>query len=313
MSPFAKLRMAEAMLMAESPAGVKELIADAIKDVSNGPNSAFLPTRRGIGWTAGNVETTAQALAAVFWAGSHAELQPKLARWLALPDGSTWRTGEDMATTTWVLSNYARLHPDPNRVGEVEVVVSGASVRSTPAKYGDVALIDIPASLLKAGENKLELRRTEAGEAFYSVDASVYLPRFGETVEGVRVLRRFEVQNDAGTWEELNRNVKPGEPVRVTIVSWGDDIPDAMRIVEPIPAGFEFIDGESDYASREEVRDGAVIHYLVNRGAPQIFRYYLRAEAEGSLSALPVTAKYMRRPADRGQSQGIRLEVQVGK
>ncbi|HWA82714.1 MAG TPA: hypothetical protein VG820_04740, partial [Fimbriimonadaceae bacterium] len=75
----------------------------------------------------------------------------------------------------------------------------------------------------------------------------------------------------------------------------------------------EFVDGEASYGSDEEVRDGAVIHYLVNQGAPQVFRYYIRAEAEGLLTALPAFAEYIRRPADRGQSNGDRLEVRVGK
>lgn len=311
LSPYAKLEMAEAMVASQSPGGANELAEDAIKDISEGPNSAFLPTREGIGWTAGNVETTAEALAALFRLGTHPELQAKLAKWLVTPNGDYWRSTDEDATVVWTLSSYSTQHPDPSRVGDVEILVNGTSVKSTPARYGDVALATIPRNLLKSGDNSLVLKRTEDGEAFFSVDASVYVPELGETVHGVRVLRRFEVRNDAGIWVELNRKVKPGEPVRCTVIAWGDDIPDALRIVEPIPAGFEFVDGEASYSSREEVRDGAVVHYLINQGAPQTFRYYLRAESEGTLIGLPATAEYIRRPADRGQSNGERLEVKV--
>jgi len=311
MSPYAKLRMAEAMAVAGSPRGAKELAEDALKDVSNGPDSAFLPTGDGIGWTASNVETTAQAVAACFALGIDEDLQPKLARWLVMPDNDYWRsTDEDTAVARGLLG-YSRKHPDPSRVGEVEIDVNGTVVKSIPAKIGDVALATIPRGLLKSGANTLVLKRTEDGEAFFSIDAAVYRPEFAETVHGVRVLRRFEVRNVAGIWIELNRKVQPGEPVRCTVIAWGDDVPDAMRIVEPTPAGFEFIDGEDAQWSDEEVRDGAVVHYLVNGGAPQVFRYYLRAEAEGLLTALPATAEYIRRPADRGQSNADMLEVKV--
>lgn len=313
LSPYSKLRMAEAMVVAGSPDGAAELADSALKDVSNGPNAAFLPTREGIGWSAGNVETTAQALSATFALGSHDGLQPKLARWLSLPDNDYWRSTDEDAAVAWTLSNYVQKHPDPSRIGDVEIIVNGTSVKSTPAKIGDIALATIPRALLKSGDNTLELRRTEGGEAFFSVDAAIYRPEMNETVHGVRVLRRFEVRNDAGIWVELSRKVKPGEPVRCTVIAWGDDVPDALRIVEPTPAGFEFVDGEASEASEQEVRDGAVVHYLINQGAPQVFRYYIRAEAEGLLTALPATAEYIRRPADRGQSNGDRLEVRVGQ
>jgi uncharacterized protein YfaS (alpha-2-macroglobulin family) len=311
MSPFAKLRLAEAMAAAGSPKGAAELADDALKDISNGPASAFLPTGEGIGWTAGNVETTAQALATTYVLESHSDLQGKLARWLVLPDNNYWRSTDEDAVVAWALSKYTSTHPDAHRVGEVEIIVNGTSVTSTPAKVGDTALVTIPRNLLKSGDNTLEFKRGEEGETFFSVDASVYRPDFKESVHGVRVLRRFEVRNDAGTWVELNRKVQPGEPVRCTVIAWGDDVPDAMRIVEPTPAGFEFVDGEASAASEQEVRDGAVVHYLINGGAPQVFRYYIRAEAEGILSALPATAEFVRRPADRGQSSGDLLEVRV--
>ncbi|MFI5386275.1 MAG: alpha-2-macroglobulin [Fimbriimonadales bacterium] len=311
MSPYSKLRMAEAMVIAGSPVGASELAEDALKDISNGPTAAFLPTREGIGWTAGNVETSAQALSAMLALHSHEDLQPKVARWLALPDSDYWRSTDEDAAVAWTLSTYAQGHPDPNRIGEVEILVNGTSVKSTPAKIGDIALATIPRELLKNGENAIVLKRTENGEAFFSIDAAVYRPELNETVHGVRVLRRFEVRNDAGIWVELNRRVQPGEPVRCTVIAWGDDVPDALRIVEPTPAGFEFIDGEAAAMSEQEVRDGAVVHYLINQGAPQTFRYYIRAEAEGLLTALPATAEYIRRPADRGQSNGDRLEVRI--
>jgi len=97
--------------------------------------------------------------------------------------------------------------------------------------------------------------------------------------------------------------------VRCTVVTWGDDLSDGVRVVEPIPAGFEYTESDYFQYGREEVRDGAVLHYILNNGTPQTFRYYLRAESEGKLIGLPATAEYLRRPSSRGQSAAERIEV----
>jgi hypothetical protein len=115
--------------------------------------------------------------------------------------------------------------------------------------------------------------------------------------------------NEAGIWTEVNGVVKPNEPVRCTVVVWGDDVSDALKVSEPIPAGFEFVDSDFTADALEEVRDGALVHYLMNSGTPTHFRYYLRAEADGSLIALPAVAEYLRRPATRGNSAASEIVV----
>ena len=97
--------------------------------------------------------------------------------------------------------------------------------------------------------------------------------------------------------------------MRCTVVIWGDDIPDALKVTEPLPAGFEFVDSEYTAQSREEVRDGAILHYQLNHGSPTFFRYYLRAESDGQLIALPAVAEFLRRPASRGNSSSNEIKV----
>jgi hypothetical protein len=80
-------------------------------------------------------------------------------------------------------------------------------------------------------------------------------------------------------------------------------------VAEPIPAGFEFVDSEPIDGAREEVRDGAVIHYLLATGKPAYFRYYLRAESDGSVLSLPGLAEALRRPTVRGTAGVLRIEV----
>ena len=312
MSPFARLRLAEAMANSHRKEAL-ELAHTAIKDFSVGPDSAFVPAGYGIGWTASNFETTAQAVATLVALQLDSETQHKLVRWLVQPQSNYWRSIEDDSTMVHSLASYTRTHPDPNRVGNVEILVNGSPVETTTSRVGDSVFATIPRVLLKSGANKFELRRSESGEASFSIDASIVRHATGESLKGVRMIRRFEIRNDAGIWVPINRPIHPVEPVRCTSVVWGDDIPDALRIVEPTPSGFEFVDGENGSSARQEIRDGAVVHFLINNGNPQIFRYYIRAESEGNLSVLPATAEYIRRPADRGQSSGDRLEVKIEK
>ncbi len=241
--------------------------------------------------------------------GIRPDLQQKLARWLTKPGENRWRSTDDNTAIVRALTLYVAEHPEPPTLGDVTLSVNGTNVPTTRAKLEDAVTANIPRSLLQA-TNRLTLHRSEGGEAFYTIDSSVFMPLGGETTKGIRVIRRFEVQNEAGIWVEIHRPVHPAEPVRCTSIIWGDDVPDAVRITEPIPAGFELID-EPSGQGRTEIRDAAVIHYLENSGNPVSFRYYIRAESEGLLKALPSIAEYIRRPEDRGNSHWQTVEVKV--
>jgi uncharacterized protein YfaS (alpha-2-macroglobulin family) len=310
LSPFALLRLAEAgRSLSKKQELVQSLIDKALSLRSEGPESAYIPVGDGPGWTTSSVEATAEALVALVRTRSDARLQAKLARWLALPEEGAWRNEDEDAATIRALAAYAQRHPSATTMGEVTLKVNGQEVPTTPDKVGQGATARIPRDLLKNGRNAVEITRSESGETFFTLESRVFRPKLNETTKGIRVLRRFEVQNAAGVWTELNRSVKAGEPVRVTLVAWGDDLADAVRVTEPLPSGFEFVSDESETQGREEVRDGAVIQYLVNQGQPQSFRYYLRAESEGRLTALPAKAEFLRRPADNGQSQTVPIIV----
>ena len=144
-------------------------------------------------------------------------------------------------------------------------------------------------------------------------DRRVIRPVATENISGIRVVRRYEVRNAAGTWTETTGNVMAGEPVRCTVVVWGDSVPDAIRVNEPLPAGFEYLDDDAmGTDARQEVRDGAVVHYVMAGGEPLVFRYYIRAESEGKLTALPAVAEVLRRPSNRGNSAPLSITVKRG-
>lgn len=308
LSPYGRLRLAGALITRSEPKQAAAILAEIVPLVSEGSSSSYLPAGEGIGWSASDVETTAELLHVLVRLNQNRDLQRRLAMWLTSPD-QEWHSLDEDAALSRSLALYLKNHLEPDRLGDVQVSVNGKLVETTPSKFAQAVTASIPRSALQTGRNVVEVHRSGGGEAFYSLEARVYRPMPNETTEGVRVLRRFEVKNAGGTWVELNRDVHPGEPVRCTMVAWGDSIRDSVRVVEPLPSGFEYIEGESSDWGYQEIRDGAVVHYLTNTGAPQTFEYYIRAEAEGSLTALPATAEYLRRPAMRGQTNALRVRV----
>jgi hypothetical protein len=239
----------------------------------------------------------------------HSSLQTKLARRLAVPEKDYYRCAEDTAGIVRALSLYGREHPDSKSIGDAKVSINGHVYSLTPSTVDQSASVEVRDFILHGGTNTFELMRSGDGEMLFTVQARSYRPLLNESTYGVRVTRRFEVRNEAGVWSELNGVIKPGEPVRCTVVVWGDDISDALKVTEPIPAGFEYVDSDFTSYSREEVRDGAVVHYLMNSGTPTYFRYYIRAESDGRLIALPATGEYLRRPTTRGRSSASLIQV----
>jgi uncharacterized protein YfaS (alpha-2-macroglobulin family) len=309
MSPYAKLCLAEALLKAKKSGNAAAVVLDVLKNAVIGPETAYVPAGEHPGWTASTVETTAQALDVLVQLPQDKELQPKLAQWLASSKEDSWLSQDEEAEVAWALNAYEKRHPDPSRMGGIEVVVNGTKVEPGNDKDKTVQ-VSVPRNLLKDGSNSIALRRDGDGEAFFSVEAKVFRPAKVETGDGMRVLRRYEVQDDAGTWGELHGKVTPSMPVRCNVLVWPDERSEGIRVVEPIPAGFEYVETDNwGYCDREEVRDGAVIHYIDADGRPTFFRYYLRAESDGTVNALPATADALRRPSVRANSSPLAIEV----
>jgi uncharacterized protein YfaS (alpha-2-macroglobulin family) len=307
LSPYAQSLLARAYAKAGQEQWARESLTQALANAAVGPKAAYLPAGEHPGWSATQAETTAQALSALLALSQSPDLQAKVAQWLAEPEAEAWWCQDDRAAAVSALAAYVRQHPEPARLGEVEVILNGTPLE-TAAEPGKPAQASAPRSLLR-DHNTLTLRRTGDGEALFSVEARVYRPADGATANGITALRRYEAQNAAGLWDEVEGPVRPGDPLRCTVLVWPDGRPDWLRTVEPIPAGFEFVDSERGDDAREEVRDGAVIHFLRASGEPVSFRYYLRAESEATVTALPAQGEALRRPAVRGATGVLKLEV----
>ncbi|HEX8234411.1 MAG TPA: MG2 domain-containing protein [Abditibacteriaceae bacterium] len=316
LSPYARLVLGEALLEVGRKTEAEQVARDVLAEAVEGPSTAFVRVGQRPGWTATTVDATAAALSLLLQLGQRPELQGKLALWSADPDdGHGYSSLESSAVRLRALWKYEQAHPSSVQRGTISVVVNGQNVPVPTGNEKRPLEILLPRGVWRDGANTVSINRAGEGEIFYALETRVYRPATSEYRNGIRVLRRYDVQNEGKAWDELKRPVRAGEPVRCTVVIWPDERADALRVVEPIPAGFEYVEDDQAYgaAGLVEVRDGAVVHYVRGSGLPLTFRYYLRAETAGRVTALPVTAEVLRRPDERGNSDSQRIEVQPAR
>ncbi len=336
LSPAATLILAKGFLEAGNKDRARQFTRAITSQSVAGPETAYIPAGERPGQRAGVIETTARALETLVALndGNDAPARTKLARWLLLPpdggdgEGRPEATPSEEADIIRALLLYSRAQGNGNSgngtgsempsADDFTLTVNGVAVpweKRAPGTESIAPLTaNVPRDLLKDGANAVTLKRARstAGEAFVTAEALVYRAQTAEIAAGMRVLRRFESQNEYGVWGEVlpASRLRPGAAVRVTVVVWPNETADAVKVIEPLPAGFEFVDSERGGNAREEVRDGALFHYLpVNGSEPVTFRYYLRSESEGMLMALPATGELIRRPAVRGGSAAQVLDV----
>lgn len=295
LSPFSRLKLALALIKLGNRDKAREIYDAVMKDATVGDTSAFVPIGGGPGWSATEAGATATALEVAVALDDR--LAPKLARYVAQE-----AEGED-AEVAVALTRYAQGKPESS-VGTVVAILNGQEIPLTNSTVTGAASGQFPAS---TGDS-LTLRRNENGEAFYRIEAKGEVGSWPQN-QKIAILRRLEVLDNAGLWKELDRPVKRGEAVRVTTVVWGDGSPDAIRVVSPIPAGFEVADAEEISDGDTDIRDEGVVWYLPNAESPRTLRVILRAESEGTVSLTPAEAVYLRRRGVLGATNGMELKV----
>jgi uncharacterized protein YfaS (alpha-2-macroglobulin family) len=214
----------------------------------------------------------------------------------------------DAGAVLRALHDYAKARPSPAKVGILKIFAEGVEVPVKRQPDGLWAEAELPPN---AAGKSIRVQGIDSKEPLrYTIETKSYREASDEATAGVRTMLRWEVQNEAGAWQELDRPIRPNEPIRVSAVVWSDAVTDAVRVVIPIPAGFEYIDQDRLSHGRQEVRDGAVIYYSVlANGIPATYRFYLRAEAGGSISVPPAMAEALRRPEVRGNSNALKVTV----
>jgi len=235
-------------------------------------------------------------------------------------EGSHWQTTVDTAAAISALADYIAKNRESTGDYPVSVtlnggkifedIVTGEKLLSFPGK------IDIPARLLKAGENTCVI---SAGEKCASLSYSSMLRFFSlqEDIpaEGrlIRIKREYLPENSAGSSEELKEARSGGQfRVRLTI-ELSRDL-DYLVLEDPKPAGCEvppyaFDDRNSAWIHRELHDDRAVFFFQQMTAGTHTFEYGLRAETPGNYHVMPATISSMYVPSIRGRSAESKLKI----
>lgn len=309
-SPTAQLALAHALVLTGKPDQAKIRVERLIALVSRGTQS-FLPVGNGVGWTGSQLEANARLLDLLVELQPSSNLLDSLADWV-IDHASSYMGPGDSGAVIRSLHRYNDARPSADKVGALKITADGVDVPVRQQPDGQWAEAILPAS--NAGKPIFVQGINPNKPLRYVIEANAYRKAEVESKEGMRTLFRWEVLNEAGAWEELNRPVKRNEPIRASAIVWGDSVTDVVKVTLPIPAGFEFIDQDSLGNARHEVRDGAMIYYTVlSNGLPATFRYYLRAETDGKISVPAAMAQAIRRPDATGNSNSLFVTISGGK
>jgi uncharacterized protein YfaS (alpha-2-macroglobulin family) len=261
-------------------------------------------------------------------------LLPKAIQWLMLQRrGDRWFSTADTARVVLALCEYMKAAKETAPNYGLRVHVNGKLLRTltvTPeTMLGPQMEIDIPFSGLHVGSNEVRLEVIGNGNCYYSalVRQVVNTGTIGQSLgSNLRVERHYYSLNserlDDGTMRlmpgrEVER-VSAGDLIRCVVTIASDSAREFMMIEEPIPAGCEVVEREDVGYDEEwdywwtalDIRDNRIVFFARNLdGGVHEIAYTLRAEALGTMRALPSTVVNMYDPRQRATGGESILEV----
>jgi hypothetical protein len=295
-------------------------------------DAATMPTRyhRYLRHIPVDVEPTAYALLAIITVEPENPLVDGAARWLASNRiGPAWRSTRDTAAAIEALAAHLRLRGVERVQGDVQVFLNDGAEPVGTARFGGrgaqavdaPVTIDVPASALVAGENRLILRRKGAGEVRWSaLLACVVKPEGDGPIKADP--RLFRVERDYIEWvrpplpgEQPFQRIVPGWSIvevkerpagwngrKLRRVGTGDKVRVHLEIApyqsvervileDPLPAGFEVVGGSAEGGfDREERRDDRQVFFFSRVTGATRVSYVLQAIHPGNYRALPASA-----------------------
>jgi uncharacterized protein YfaS (alpha-2-macroglobulin family) len=300
----------------------------------------------------GSVETTALTLLALLETQpEHALIEPAV-NWLVLNRGSGgWSNTRDTAFAVLALSRFLAVSREAEPDAAVEVVANGKTVKRVTldrAALLEGPVVSLEVSLLKAGKNKVELRRVGGRSPVYGL-ALVSAWATGDAVKPaghlLEAARAFDRQKAratlAGTLyftpepQPVNGIAAAGEQVVARVaLNMPNDL-EYVMVEVPKPAGCEPLNPLSGWDARlvrignagtalatgvsgedagmpiyrEEHDDRSVFFIDALHAGSWEIRFGLRAVHPGEYRALPVHAEAMYVPEVRANSDARRLRI----
>lgn len=294
-----------------------------------------------------NVRTTAIVMAGLIERGTAGDLAPKLARYLlSARENGRWNDTQENANAMAALVAYYRAF-EPAAPDFAATVSLGSKTlasgefrgRSTAAATTLVPLPDVLAAAAGA-VRELVFEKRGDGTLFYGARLRYQLaPASVEARDnGIRIERRFEPFVEAGA-SPAATSFAAGDLVRVVLTVTTPAERRFVAVTDPLPAGFEAVDGWFATTARDLARESSVegggdesLDWLerMQRGgfdyvekfddrvqlfATRLgdgrheFSYLVRATTAGSFLAAPAWAEQMYEPEVNGRTSPATIEV----
>ncbi|CAH2032200.1 MG2 domain-containing protein [Trichlorobacter ammonificans] len=331
----ARIAVADALANRGQKAAAAALLQKLTKRLARDSEAAWLPEPED-GWRLGrsSIEGSAALLSALSRILPDDPALPRLARYLARnqQDG-WWRTTAASAAGVLALADFVAATGQLDANYTARLTVNGAAAQSYRVEKG--RLVDGTAGLTlpaQKGGNSLVLEKSgDSGIAWLGATLAYRVP-LDQPVKNSRLgLKRsyYRIQsvNDNGRWRheylplKAGEAVQPGDDLEVRVEVQSDTVQEYVILEDYLPAGFELRPAELDprYAAESyyrgwydhrEQRDTYLAWFIqaLPAGSHQ-FRYVIRPELKGKVTALPVAIWPMYNPQLRSEGEAEMLEV----
>ncbi len=280
----------------------------------------------------GDVEATAWALQALTGT-SNQILKDQIVKWLlSQRKGGMWRQTRETAAVFYALAEYARTLPPGIKGVKANVSLNGTDLEKINVASPHFVRKFIPYQAAQgspkvnfiAGNNDLGLENLIDHTLYYQSDLTFFSKQedLGTVSNGIKVNREYvklSVKDFASKTYEvgpLKGALKPGEIVGVRVMVQSDEDLNYLLLADPLPSGFEVIDGirfdsKAEYFSEMEVKDELVALFgsYLQKGI-HIFNYAIRPELKGDFHVMPTKVEEMYKPEVNGSSAESKLQVQ---
>ncbi len=273
----------------------------------------------------GNVEASAWALQALIRGGSTNQvLKDQIVAWLlAERKGGMWRQTRETAAVLYAFTEFSKALP-----GSAKGIKANTSLNGTPLEKINVSsphfVRRFTQTKFNEGDNSLGLENLLDQTLYYQTDLSYFSKQedLGAVNNGVRVTREYvrlnikDFVNKIYEVSPLKGDIKPGETLGVRVTLQSEEDLSYVLIADPLPSGFEVIDGirfddKAEYFSEMDVRDELVALFsnYLQKGV-HVFNYAIRPELKGEFHVMPTQVEEMYCPEVNGTAAEMRLQVQ---
>ena len=337
LQPSERIYYVDALLNGGHRERALKVLVELKKQVKREGSAAFLQDEDAISWWyswrwgGSSVETTAMLLDMVLRLDPADPLAPALAEFLVHKrSGRWWNTTRGTALIVKALADYAAATGELTASYAARLLVNGRETEQLAVENGKIvkgqSTLDIPATQLKRGGNRLQLVKSAPEGILYLAAALNYLVPPEQVVqsEGLtieRKLYRVKSRRIGKDWRmeylplQPGENLAPGDEIEVRLVVDNRDGMNFVIIEDRLPAGFEVRETKTDarfadypdygewYAHSERHDERMAFFLDLLPAGRHEFRYMIYPELEGKLLALPASIWPMYVPSLRSESR----------